>query len=187
MNTDTNPNLRVTTNDVGIQTTTVEELTTSRLSYAVKFIGRFVKNSLCENSFLSINEPGTRRDLEKGNSPTGFVIFGCCAVAGTTACTLGGCYLDHSCSVITGQAILGCILGSETGRKYEAFLQDEIKKQDNNQSDNTSRLTSNIAITRQPTANPDNTSSLPPSYEELIESGAIEPPQVRFRNTNSST
>ena len=113
----------------------------------------------------------------------------CCGATGSTACALSGCYLDHSCSVLIGQTILGFFLGSQIGRNYEAFLQSEIKNQYGLLNTNAEIRTSAraVTITRQPESAPNTTVEAPPSYQSLLESGAIVNGQARYRGTHASS
>ena len=172
--------------DVETQTVGNNDSSTSGLDL-FNFYGRCMKNILTDNFLLQLENPKTRADLRKIDSSTGAKLLGCCGVTGATACTLSGFYLDHSCAVIFGQAFLGCILGCQTGRNYEAFLQSEVKRQDSFLNDNAEIINSDVATTRQPVSATTTVVDTPPSYQSLVDSGEIDSRQVRCRSTNSST
>ena len=150
--------------------------------------GHCIKNILTDNFLLQIENPETRAQLRNHNSRLGENLLICCGATGSTACALSGCYLDHSCSVLIGQTILGFFLGSQIGRNYEAFLQSEIKNQSDLLNTHAEIRTSAGAetITQQPESAPDTTVVAPPSYQSLLESGAIENAQVRCRGTHGN-
>ena len=153
--------------DVGTQTVGNNDSPTSGLDL-FNFYGRCMKNILTDNFLLQLENPKTRADLRKIDSPTGERLLCCCGVTGATACTLSGFYLDHSGAVIFGQAFLGGILGCQTGRNYEAFLQSEVKRQDSFLNDNAEIINSDVATTRQPVSATTTVVDTPPHLINLL-------------------
>ncbi len=189
MNVDqaSSPQARRITRDAGTQTV---ENQSSTLGYdLLNCFGRCIKNILTDNFLLQLDSSETRAHLSKINSPLETRLLLCCGATGTAACALSGCYFDHSCSVLTGQTILGCLLGDQIGRNYKAFLQSEIKKQYGLLNTNAEIRTSARAetITHQPEPAPNTTVEAPPSYQSLLDSGAIVNGQARYRGTHTSS
>lgn len=180
------PQAQRITRDVGTQT--LENQPSTPGYGLLNCFGRCVKNILTDNFLLQLENPETRAVLSNINNPLGEHLLLFCGATGATACALSGCYLDHSCSVLTGQTILGFFLGNQIGRNYEAFLQSEIKNQYGLLNTDTETRTSASAetITQQPESASNTTVVDPPSYQSLLESGEIVNGQVRHRSTNAS-
>ena len=181
------PQAQRITRDVGTQT--VENQPSTPGYDLLNCFGRCIKNILTDNFLLQLENPETRAVLSNLNNPFGERLLLCCGVTGATACALSGCYLDHSCSVLTGQTILGFFLGNQIGRNYEAFLQSELKNQYGLLNTDTETRTSASAetITQQHESASNTTVVAPPSYQSLLESGAIVNGEVRCRGTHSSS
>ena len=189
MNVDrvSSPQAQRITKDVGTQTM---ENQPSTLGYGLlNCFGRCIKNILTDNFLIQLKNPETIAQLSNINSPLEARLLLCCTATGSAACALSGCYFDHSCSVLTGQTILGCLLGDQIGRNYKAFLQSEIKNQYGLLNTNAEIRTSARAetITQQPESAPYTTVAAPPSYQSLLESGAIVNGQARCRGTHASS
>lgn len=181
------PQAQRITRDVGTQTVANQP---STLGYdLLNCFGRCIRNVLTDNFLLQLEDPQTRAHLSNINSPLETRLLLCCGATGTAACALTGFYFDHSCSVITGQTILGGLFGNQIGRSYRAFLQSEIKKQYGLLNTNAEIRTSAraVTITRQPESAPNTTVEAPPSYQSLLESGAIVNGQARYRGTHASS
>ena len=181
-----NPQTQRITRDAGTQT--VENQPSTPGYGLLNHFGRCIKNILIDNFLLQLENPETRAELSNINSPLGENLLLCCGVTSATACALSGCYLNHSCSVLTGQTILGFFLGNQIGRNYEAFLQSEIKNQYGLLNNNAEIRTSASAetITQEPESAPDTAVVAPPSYQSLIESGEIGNERARCRSTHAS-
>ena len=181
------PQAQRITRDVATQTVANQR---STLGYdLLNCFGRCTKNVLTDNFLIQLKDPQTRAHLSNIDSPFENRLLLCCGATGTAACALTGCYFDHSCSVLTGQTILGCLFGNQIGRSYRAFLQSEIKNQYGLLNTNAETRTSAraVTITRQPESAPNTTVEGPPSYQSLLESGAIVNGQARYRGTHASS
>ena len=189
MNVDhvSSPQAQIITRDIGTQTM---ENQPSTLGYGLlNCFGRCTKNVLTDNFLVQLEDPQTRAHLSNIDSPLENRLLLCCGATGTAACTLSGCYFDHSFSVLIGQTILGCLLGDQIGRNYRAFLQSEIKNQYGLLITNAEirRSARAVTITRQPESAPNTTVEAPPSYQSLLESGEIVNGQARYRGTHASS